>query len=288
MPAPSSSVGPTVSTADGRPIYKRTKAVAIPAGQAGAVAWQFVDSNGDPLDLSSLSAGSVKFKVFDAVSLGAISPVAWSGTFVSAAAGTVSLPLDPSLVALPSVQTVDAVVMDGGGVVRVTNRFSLFVDRSAWASTIDENGPPALSDVRLHLRDSGPEDNWWLDNEEFDLAEICQAAEKCVRFWNETLPPIDQNFTTATWPWRARMLTGMTGYLYQMAARHYRRVHLPYSAAGLTVDDKNKAQEYQAIGDAMWQEFAGFVTAQKVSMNASAAIGTLGSAYGLSQGLYSW
>ena len=32
-----SSVGPTVSTADGRPIYKRTKAVAIPAGQAGAV-----------------------------------------------------------------------------------------------------------------------------------------------------------------------------------------------------------------------------------------------------------
>ena len=80
----------------------------------------------------------------------------------------------------------------------------------------------------------------------------------------------------------------MTGYLYQMAARHYRRVHLPYSAAGLTVDDKNKAQEYQAIGDAMWQEFAGFVTAQKVSMNASAAIGTLGSAYGLSQGLYSW
>jgi len=289
MPTPSSTLTPTVSTADGRRIVKRTRAVAVSAGVAASVDWSFVNSNGDPLDLTALSAdGSVKFKVFDAVSVGVISPTTWDGSFASAVDGTVTLPLDASLVNKPCVKTVDVAVLDVDGVVRVHNRFYLFVDRSAWADTMDDLGTPSLQDIRLHLRDSGPEDNWWLDNEEFDLAEVCQAIEKCVRLWNESLPPIDQKFTTTTWPWRARMVVGVTGYLYQMAARHYQRVHLPYSAAGLQVDDKNKAREYQALGDALWQDFSQFVLGQKVMINAASAAGMSESGYGYVQDWAGW
>lgn len=276
MPAPTTTFVPAATKVEGRSAVKRRRAVAGPAGVPLSVAWTMVNANGDALTLTGLTTPTAKYKAIDAVPIGGEPWVEYAGTV---SGNTVTLPIDATLLASPAVLTVDVAVLDAGVMV-AANRFFLYVDRSGWAATQDDFGPPSVDEVRLHMRDSGPEDNIWLDSEEFDLAEVANAVEKCVRHWNEAMPPIDQKYRTATWPWRVNLLDGVAAYLYRMAARHYRRVHLPYQAGGLAVDDKNKAQEYEAIAADLWKRFDDWVGDQKTKLNAEAAMGTLGSAYG--------
>lgn len=70
------------------------------------------------------------------------------------------------------------------------------------------------------------------------------------------------------------------GELYILAAKHYRRNQLAYNAGGIAVDDKNKAQEYEAIGNQMLQEYMKWVKMTKVQINKEAWDGSFGSTYG--------
>lgn len=280
MPAPSTSASPVVSRVENRPVSGRRRAVSSPAGLPLSIDWVMTDRSGNALDLTTVANGTVKYKAIDAVPIGGEAWTEFAGTIATAAAGVVTLPIDPTLLTCPAVLTVDVAVVSDAAAMVAANRFILYVDRSGWAATADDMGPPSVDEIRLHMRDSGPEDNMWLDAEEFDLAEVANAVEKCVRHWNEALPPIDQKYRTATWPWRMNMLDGVTSYLYRMAARHYRRVHLPYQAGGLAVDDKNKSAEYEQIAAALWQQYASWVQDQKVVLNVQGAYGVLGSVYG--------
>jgi len=56
--------------------------------------------------------------------------------------------------------------------------------------------------------------------------------------------------------------------LYGIAARSYLRNHLKYSAAGISVDDKDKFREYDIIAKEKTAEFKQWAKEAKVQLNA--------------------
>jgi hypothetical protein len=74
-------------------------------------------------------------------------------------------------------------------------------------------------------------------------------------------------------------LQGIQAYLFDIAANHYRRNQLAYSAGGMSIDDKNKEQQYIAASSRMLQMFQENVKAKKIEINIAAFSGSLGSPY---------
>jgi hypothetical protein len=68
--------------------------------------------------------------------------------------------------------------------------------------------------------------------------------------------------------------------MLQIAALWYMRVHLPYQAGGLSIDDKNKAEVYWQTSQQLLQEWKQWVQFTKVRMNAEGAYMSQGSSYG--------
>mgnify|MGYP003344969451 FL=1 len=107
--------------------------------------------------------------------------------------------------------------------VVLRNTFYLAVERGIFGMPEREFlGPPSLAEVRLHIRDF-PENNLLLDDYEFDEAEVYMAAERCVMYFNEISPPIQQRFTTKNFPFRYHWLEGIVYYLFITAADWHRR-----------------------------------------------------------------
>ena len=108
--------------------------------------------------------------------------------------------------------------------------------------------------VRLFLRDNTADDNYLLDDVEFTEDEIDAAMEACVDEWNETTPDIGV-YTYENFPYRHYWLVGTKGHLFSIAAANYARNNLTYSAGGITIDDKNKMKQYQAMADRYTNEW---------------------------------
>ena len=139
-----------------------------------------------------------------------------------------------------------------------------------------KSGLPTLAEIRLHLRD-WPEANRLLDNYEFDLSEIYAAAVRCVDYWNETPPPLPQKLDTTNFPFRYHWMEGIVYQLFLTAAHWFRRNHLPYTAAGVSVDDLNREQAYLSFAQEKKQVWQDFVQKTKVRANMMAGFGTLDS-----------
>lgn len=161
----------------------------------------------------------------------------------------------------------------------ISNTLSFTVERGLFGRA--ENpymGPPTLAEVRLHLRDF-PETNLLLDDYEFDGAEVALASERCVMFFNESMPPISRKFDTWNFPYRYHWLEGVCYYLFTIAANWHRRNRLPYQAGGVSVDDTSKEKEYlqaAAMHERNWKEWA---ARQKVSLNMEEGFDTFNSDY---------
>lgn len=134
-------------------------------------------------------------------------------------------------------------------------------------------GVLTIAEIRLAIRDKCREDNFLLDNVEFSDTEIAWAIRRPVECWNERLPPLRTVYTAATFPYRYYWLIGVVGELLQIAAPHYERNRLRYSAAGLSVDDKDKAGFYERAAQKYLDEYRKWVDEKKYSIN-------LGNAYG--------
>lgn len=122
-------------------------------------------------------------------------------------------------------------------------------------------------DVRIWLRDNDPEANLLLDDYEFTPEEIRTAMTLTVDYWNDQ-PPYIRNYDYTKFPFRSKLLAGTAANLLFMAANKYRRDSLQYSAGGLTVQDKEKYQQYDAAGARLWQEYKDWVPMNKRSINA--------------------
>lgn len=286
------TVRPVVSiSSDGVPIIKRPRGVQVAQGQAATIRYTMLSQNGDPVDLSVclLAGGSVKARLHETLLCSPPDFVQVDCTIVNNTDsnpgfdGCVDLELPPEVVAFSGISKIEFALLDVDGNVIFTNNIYLIVNRGQWGapgSLTNMAGPPSVAEIKLHLRDSDPADNLWLGIEEFDLAEIAACIERPILYWNESQPPINVAYTTATFPYRYYWLEGIIACLYKLAAKHYTRVHLPYQQqGGLMIDDKNKAKEYQAIAESSWNEFKDWVLRKKVEINAWGAVQGVGSAY---------
>lgn len=121
-------------------------------------------------------------------------------------------------------------------------------------------------DVRVFMRDYDPDLNILLDDYEYTSDEIRQAQTLCVDRWNET-PPIIDNYTVDTFPFRYYYLLGTCANLMTMAAMSYRRNKLNAQITGGAVDPNAKAKEYEVAAAKMSADFREWMNRAKAQIN---------------------
>jgi hypothetical protein len=118
----------------------------------------------------------------------------------------------------------------------------------------------------LYLKDY-PDLNNLFEEVEFSDQEIAFALIRPIDVWN-TLPPNLGNITPQQFAkYRGAWLWGTLHELLTIASNYYRREHLPYTAAGLSVDDKNKARSYMESAEQYNLKFREFVDRTKAELN---------------------
>ena len=277
MPATS----PITTTVYGCDISGRRKAIQAIQNQSLTIRWPLIDDRGVAIDLSPYGTfedgdedtGVVKLTIVES-SLQPNSPMLSGvvGTVADATTGVVEFDLGVNATNIPGIFLAEAAVYNEAGTIIFINQFYLVVNRGVTGLRLEQNGPPSIAEIRLHLRDSDPGENELLETVQFDIAEIALAIERPVLYWNETPPPINQRYTTDTYPFRYHWLEAIVGQLYMMAAHWYRRNHVPYQAGGVSVDDLDKSKEYEQIGQMRWQTYREWVLQKKVQLNAEAAM----------------
>jgi len=135
------------------------------------------------------------------------------------------------------------------------------------AKPIGSNQYLTDADIRVWLRDNDPEANLLIDDFEFSPEEIRTAMTLTVDYWNDQ-PPYLRNYDYDKFPFRSKLLTGTAANLLFMAAHRFRRNALQYSSGGLTVQDQEKYQQYDAAAARLWQEYKDWVPMNKRSINA--------------------
>lgn len=144
--------------------------------------------------------------------------------------------------------------------------------------TYTNNGAITIAEIRLALRDYCPEANTLLDDYEFKDVEIAFCIRRPIDLWNETTPNVD-TYTPATFPWREHWMIGTIGYLLRISAHHYRRNNLTYSAAGVSVNDKDKFNQYDNVAELRIREYKEWMMRKKMELNIAKGFGTFGSPY---------
>ena len=131
------------------------------------------------------------------------------------------------------------------------------------------------AEVRMYLRDRCPQDNFLLDEVEFQSDEIMFMIVRAVDEWNETPPPVT-TFTSITFPFRYNWALSVVGDLFGVAARNLRRNKLDYGAGGLTVNDQARWEQYNAWNKELKAEWRAFIRRKKLEINIQEGYMSLG------------
>ena len=300
-------IRPKQTVVDGCPVLPKIQCHEVQMGQDARLLWNFKNPQGELIDLTEILADCDQASTdgtpvaFDLVGTPAcgvtlrireLSGVDFrcdtihsvAATVVDAASGLVRAEALPDvIVRAPGVYMEEWAVFGPTGRMLFSNQCCTFVRRGLFGVNNDPSkrnlGPPTLEEIRLSMRDNAPADNMLLDEVEFDAAEIAQAVVRPIMYWNETPPPIQPLLTTKTFPFREMWLLGIQAYLFDIAASHYRRNQLAYSAGGVSVDDKNKEQQYLATSNRLTMQFREMLRAKKIEINISMFAGSLSSPY---------
>jgi len=197
------------------------------------------------------------------------------GTVIDAEAGQFTVPIPSECLRLyPGIYVAQSILIREGVTQRVIPAYfevpPNFAGDCQW-----QNQVITPAEIRMALRDECPSDNFLLDELEFTDAEIMWAIRRPIDEWNETPPPVYNNMTPMTFPYRYHWVGAVIGELYLSAAAHYRRNRLPYNAAGMAVDDKNKSNEYETIGQNRRQEWVQWMKHKKIELNVAPGFKTL-------------
>ncbi len=299
---------PTEST-KGVAILTRTFTIEIPGQQKATIEYVMRDRNGAVVDLSdclcqpdgsssiSLSDSSeacpcpykIVFRLAEYLSGGGCK---FDARIVDAANGKVAVDLKPEDTTHPGVyfgefalEECDADLSDnptGDTTVVFSNKIYVIIGRNLWNNRMNCHapaGPPSISEVRLHLRDTSPEESFLLDNVAFGDEEIALATYLPVQYWNEIPPPIGIH-TTISFPYRYHWLMAIAGYLFLTVAEQQRRNNIAYSAGGVQINDQNREPNYEQAAKTRLDEWKEFVKRKKAEINLSNAFGFVGSQYG--------
>jgi hypothetical protein len=125
-----------------------------------------------------------------------------------------------------------------------------------------------IAEVRLSMRDICKQDNFLLDDVEFTNTEIAWAIRRPVDLWNETPPKLNRYiFEPRHFPFRYVWVNAVQGELLGLAATNYMRNHQAYQAGGITINDKDKYQQYRQVGEKLQDEYKGWIIRTKKAIN---------------------
>jgi len=179
----------------------------------------------------------------------------------------------------PGIYIAEAGIIDDNASLIYTDTLYVFVESSGWdISDASHKGPPSMDDLRLSIRDNDFFENELIENYGFGTVELCHAAIRAVRFWNDQPPPIAR-FSTTSFPFREIWMIGIQLFIFDMAEEWYRRNHFKQSAGGVTIDDMNRHREYKEAWKERFQRFKQLVMHRKASINMSRGYGSFTSGY---------
>jgi hypothetical protein len=261
--------------------------ISMPQGQKTTLALYVVDANGVAVDLSGLTNPSVKLFVKDMP--GADEPLLdKAGTIVNASVGKVEVSLDHDEFPYAGIFYAQVILYNADAdrlwatAYWLASEPSLDVTNADWATD-----PITIPEVRMMLRDVCPSQNVLLGAFEFGDSEIAYCMRWPINEFNETNQP-KTSFNGRNFPYHWHWLRAACGYLLEIAATGYARDHLPYSAGGISIDDKNKYDIYLKLSDRLLREWRNFVVSQKMQLNIEGGYGTLKSSYRGSYGRWNW
>jgi hypothetical protein len=293
---------------NGNALRTRLRSVSLQQGQCATIAWTLHDQNGKPVDLTGCgfaSEGQSNSSLSE-VSLGSeteadippkvlfrmreyIATNSSSGQYGEVEAvvtdvenGKVSIALPASYVQLAGVYFGEVAVVEttstGDCCVVFSNVFYVVVNKGLYGAK-KYRGGPTIGEIRLHLRDSHPEESYLLDGLAFDNAEIAACIARPIEYWNEVPPPV-RTYTTQSFPFRYHWLEAIIGELFRLAEETQRRNQLTYQAGGINIDDMNKERNYGQAAMLRMQAWREFVHIKKASLNIEDCWGGIGSDYG--------
>lgn len=283
---------PVVTEVDGIASPSRRQAVQVPQNLVPWVEWVMRGEDGNPYDLtllgfpdssSSSSSGSassdngsrIVLRVIECLSYTSqqIVPIEIEGEVLEARNGLVRARLTSVCTELPGVYILEWSAYSAENELSLIDQGSMIVNRGL-SGDRRYAGAPSVSDIRTHMRDSGPEDNYLIDSVEFDLAELAACIERPVQLWNNILEFVPRKYNTTTFPFREQWLNAIIGYLHLLAAVNYDRNLQAYSAGGTSMQDKNKGPVYTQKGMALIAEYKDWVKQRKGQINLEQAFGS--------------
>lgn len=108
---------------------------------------------------------------------------------------------------------------------------------------------------------------------------IDQAMVNTVDYYNLMNPPTGIMYSVEEFPYRSLLLLGTAAYLLRSGAINEAANQLSYSADGVQVNDKDKAQIFMSMSQAMQQEFKELGQQIKMNQNISQIYGVKHSEY---------
>jgi hypothetical protein len=301
MPIPATPVIPSTTPSDqaqtglvvvnpssyyGTPLKAKRRGVLVAGGVGGTLRCQLLTQQCMPTDLTTFGFGlpqlpgapqpRVLLRMREAVGGNSAPLQEMTANPLDYTSGLMEAALPGAITANPGVYDAEFGVYNQSGALAMTNRIYVWVDNGLYGQ---QGGLPPLDEVRLTIQDVDPSSNLLVDDFENDIADICLAAVAAVRMWNELQPPIDLMYTTNSYPFTQQWLNAVAAGLYVMRAKAFLRNHLPYQAAGVSVDDLNKWKEYLEVGQQMLQEYKEWVKLKKTQINAEGAYTSFGSEY---------
>lgn len=134
------------------------------------------------------------------------------------------------------------------------------------------------NEIRIFLMDKD-ELNTLVAGIRFKPEDIEQAIINTVDRFNTMNPPTGISYTVENFPFRTILLLGVSSHLLRSAAINEAGNNFGYSADGVQINDKDKAQIFLALAREFADEFKEMATNIKVNQNVSQCYGTIFSEY---------
>lgn len=260
------------------PIDAKPRVFNINVHQDATLDFIFTDDVGNPQNLESLPGIGFKAFIRESVAHGHIRQL--EVKIIDAERGKLQIHVSSKDSRMPGIfnGSVICYPLDNDRAIIKECPFYLYITYGINSS--DTRGPLSLTELRLYLRDSSPEENLLIDGLNFTDEEILLATKLTIQKFND-LPPRENYplFNSTNFPFKSILIEGILGQLFFMAAEYHRKNNLQYSAGGVSLNDKNKEPNYLQAGNQHWQEFLSLAKAEKVKMNMDLNWGIIPSAY---------
>lgn len=305
MTADLNVITPGIPAMDGCPVLTRIKAFICQEGVNVTLEQTFRDRTGNPVDLFTPAevseSGSIDFSdsdnddslntqvilriaEFSGFNQGPQNIKVSEGSVIDATNGVVRAPIPSSIYGQSGIYRLSWALVREGDIVLINDGL-LSVERSLFGFNTPgythTDGPPTINELRMSIVDSSPVENQYLlDDLEFSDEQLTIALTKPLADFNDMPPRIRLRFDSRNFPWKQEWLSAASGYLYQMAAAHYRRNKANLQGGGQLVGDKDKEREYLAAYQMHKQQWDEFRQLKKLQISMHECAGSYGSDYG--------